>query len=264
MEVSSRCTEITAWFRNYSASHLTGDFDADANIELKSKHSLRVATLASEIARSLGLSPAEIELAYMCGLLHDIGRFRQFKLYGSFIDNESTYHGSIGAEVFDSTPVPGIENPDEKAVIRAAIVNHGLLRVNPGMSDREQYFCNITRDADKADIFKIVTEYYLQTQSRNPVIELGLTPDGDISPDVLRSFHEASVVNKADMKSLDDFRILQLSWIFDINFEITLKQIINAGYTDIIISSISNKQHIAGIKDKIQERVHQINQHESI
>ena len=51
----------------------------DEMILLKYKHSLRVASLAKLIAKNLKMNAKEMDLAYLCGLYHDIGRFMQVK-----------------------------------------------------------------------------------------------------------------------------------------------------------------------------------------
>lgn len=257
MKIRGRNVEITSWFCKYSEKHYSGSVETDANIKLKLDHSLRVGIIASQVAESLKCSKSDVELAYLCGLLHDIGRFRQYSLYSSFVDTENTHHGKIGAEVLDTTHIPGITNTEELAIIREAIINHGLLEVNQGLSKRELFFCKIIRDADKIDIYKIVSEYYLQTQSRNTVIELGLNLHGDISQQVLLDFMGKRVVKKSDMKSTDDFKILQLSWIFDINFDYTLKQIIKGGYIDSILESLADTSHKPMIKEVIYRRFQQ-------
>ena len=44
-------------------------------IALKVAHTYRVAALCERIARAEGLSSEEADIAWLCGLLHDIGRF---------------------------------------------------------------------------------------------------------------------------------------------------------------------------------------------
>ena len=45
-----------------------------------------VAEEARRIAKSLNLSEEEQDLAELIGLLHDIGRFEQWKWYGTYSD----------------------------------------------------------------------------------------------------------------------------------------------------------------------------------
>ena len=64
-------------FKKYTSNYLEyGDM-----ITLKINHTLRVMDLCEEIAKSLNLSEEEIYIAKIIGLLHDIGRFEQYKEY---------------------------------------------------------------------------------------------------------------------------------------------------------------------------------------
>ena len=82
-------------FLKYAESYL----DCGKKIELKIKHTFRVVALCEEIARKKGLTEEEIELAKLCGLLHDIARFEQYKRYQTFVDSKSIDHGDLGVEI---------------------------------------------------------------------------------------------------------------------------------------------------------------------
>ena len=55
-------------------------------IILKKEHTYRVANLSEKIARSISdiydLSEGDVDLAWIIGMFHDIGRFEQVKRYG--------------------------------------------------------------------------------------------------------------------------------------------------------------------------------------
>ena len=51
-------------------------------IRLKIEHTYRVCGLCQQIARSLELPEEEVDIAWLTGLLHDVGRFEQQRVYG--------------------------------------------------------------------------------------------------------------------------------------------------------------------------------------
>ena len=53
----------------------------DKGIYLKYHHSYAVSNLMKDLAISLDLTDEEIEIAKVIGLLHDIGRFEQWKKF---------------------------------------------------------------------------------------------------------------------------------------------------------------------------------------
>ena len=82
------CQKVLDAFAEY-----TGHYDcSDGKIKLKIDHTYRVAGLCRRIASSLGLNDAEAGLAWVIGMLHDIGRFEQLRKYGTFSDAESIDH----------------------------------------------------------------------------------------------------------------------------------------------------------------------------
>ena len=62
-------------FENYVSNYNK----EDTLIEKKRTHSYRVAIHAAKIAQSINLNQEQIDIAYICGLFHDIGRFEQAK-----------------------------------------------------------------------------------------------------------------------------------------------------------------------------------------
>ena len=61
----------------------TGKFNLqDENIDRKQQHSLRVMKISNQLAKELELNEEQIQLATLIGLLHDIGRFKQYTEIG--------------------------------------------------------------------------------------------------------------------------------------------------------------------------------------
>ena len=71
----------------------TGTYDIhDEKIRLKVEHTYRVADISEQIAEKLGLSEEDIALAWLIGMLHDIGRFEQLRRFHTFVDSQSIMH----------------------------------------------------------------------------------------------------------------------------------------------------------------------------
>ena len=67
--------------------------------ERKQQHSLRVMKISEQIATNLKLEKEKIQLATLIGLLHDIGRFKQYTEIGLGDNLEGFDHGNYGAEI---------------------------------------------------------------------------------------------------------------------------------------------------------------------
>lgn len=68
-------------------------------VRLKIEHTYRVSELCEIIARSLGLPEKDVDVAWLIGLLHDVGRFEQLRNFGTFNDGESIDHAVYGAKI---------------------------------------------------------------------------------------------------------------------------------------------------------------------
>ena len=76
----------------------------DEKIRLKIYHTYRVAEICERIAQSLSLSKEDVDLAWLLGMLHDVGRFEQLKRYGTFSDAQSIDHAHFGVNFYMRPP----------------------------------------------------------------------------------------------------------------------------------------------------------------
>ena len=128
----------------------------DEKIKIKIAHIQRVARNSKRIAQNLKLSQEDIELAELIGLLHDIGRFEQVRLYHTFVDKDSINHGEYGAKIlFEDGLIRKFINDDRfDKIIKLAIINHNRADIEEGLTEREILHAQIIRDADKREIIK--------------------------------------------------------------------------------------------------------------
>lgn len=94
------------------------DYDlSDVKVKLKVDHTYRVAAMCDAITEDLGLSAADRDLAWLSGMLHDIGRFEQLRQWhpGSIrfcsCDDVPGSHGGRG--LCSGAPYPGGCRHDE-------------------------------------------------------------------------------------------------------------------------------------------------------
>ena len=66
---------------------------------VKKEHSLRVAEIAYTLSEKQKFSETDQYLAYIIGLFHDIGRFKQLIEYNTFHDAKSIDHADFGVDV---------------------------------------------------------------------------------------------------------------------------------------------------------------------
>jgi hypothetical protein len=99
-----------------------------------------------------------------------------------------------------------------------------------------------------------VTDYYhRENGKRNGAIELDLPDSPGFSEEVYQDLMNKRIVNIGHVKNLNDFKLLQISWIFDINFDITRKAIKSRRYLEVIRDVLPKSKKIQIIFDNLSK-----------
>ena len=130
--------------------------ESDMRVRYKKGHTFRVAENCRFIAEGIGLNLDNIDLAWLCGMLHDIGRFKQVEERETFRDSKDFTHAEYGCKIlFEEGLISRFcDEKDWYDILYKAIYNHSFLALPEGLTRREELFCNIVRDADKIDIIR--------------------------------------------------------------------------------------------------------------
>ena len=288
------------YVRNYDPS--------DEKIKLKIDHTYRVAGLCQRIAESLGLSEPDVDIAWLLGMLHDIGRFEQIRRFGTFNDVQSVDHAEFGADLLfkeglirkfaegyyeecelassgneeagqaysrqkdcqkgklnsrqgncllaqsdnqsdycqeerkikeflvnnDATTVDDeqiIKNNEhhnkDTGLLEMAIRQHNKYRVKEDLTERQRMFCDILRDADKVDIFKVNADIPMEIIYDVTTEEL---KNGVITKEVLESFYKKETVLKSVRRSAVDHIVGHISLLFELVYKESYRQAKEQGY----------------------------------
>ncbi len=198
-----------------------GAYDpGDPKIAIKVEHTYRVAELARGIACDEGLPAEDVELAWLCGLLHDIGRFEQVRRYGTFSDAKSVSHAALGVEVlldeghlWDFVDGGGCDAEAFAGFISTVVGTHSDFRLPEGLDARTRMFCDILRDADKVDILKTVGEADLSSVMDVPLQEILA---GSISPAVREAFYAHRTVMRVERSTYVDMLVSWACLLFEV------------------------------------------------
>ncbi len=215
-------------FRNYTAAY---DL-SDEKIKLKIDHTYRVAELCERIARAEKLSAADVDLAWLLGMLHDVGRFEQLRRYGTFIDAESVDHAALGADIlFGEGHMirTYISGDTEDAVIETAIRVHSAYRIPESMTERTAMLCHILRDADKIDILRVNVDVPLEEIYNTTTEELR---NACVTQAVMDSFYEHHATLRSIKRTPVDHVVGHISLMFELVFDESVRIVREQGYLD--------------------------------
>ncbi len=192
----------------------TQKFNLDnENIKGKQIHSIRVMRICNQIAKKLGLSDEQVDIATLIGLLHDIARFEQYTQFRTFKDLESFDHGDWGVQILDKDIRKYIQTDKYDNIIKIAIRNHNKFEIEQDLSKEELLFSRIIRDADKIDIMFESTGVFWKGQEN-------LIENSKVSEDILIQFKNKHLVKRRKDVSIEyiDSIISIIAFIYDINF----------------------------------------------
>ena len=208
----------------------------DPKIALKIAHTYRVAENSKAIAQSLDLSEEEVEIAWLIGMLHDIGRFEQVKRYQTFSDVLSVDHAEFGADLLfkESFLIKDfIETREYDQIIETAVRQHNKYRVADGLDSKTASFANIIRDADKVDIFRVQVEEPIEGMYGVP---LDFIKTQTISPEVLEQFKLHKSVLRELKHTYLDYYVGHFALAFELVYPYSRTLTVQQGYLDKLIS----------------------------
>lgn len=202
----------------------------DPKISLKITHTYKVADNSKAIAQSLDLPETDIELAWLIGMLHDIGRFEQIKRYQTFNDGKSVDHAEFGADLLFKEPGlinAFIETRAYDEIIEKAIRQHNKFRISDDLDERTAMFANIIRDADKIDIFRVQVEEPIEGIYGVPFEQIKAQT---ISNEVFDQFKKHQTILRNTKVTYLDYYVGHFSLAFELVFPYSRQLTIEQGY----------------------------------
>ncbi len=209
----------------------------DDKINLKVKHTYEVTNVCKVISNDLKLDEEQINLAILIGLLHDIGRFEQLRIYNSYDDATTIDHADFGVKILfeDGLIRNFIEDNKYDNVIYVAIKNHNKYEIEDNLSEIELLHSKIIRDADKTDNFRVKeTESF---KALFDITEEELSKE-ELTEKTYNDFLGKRLILRKDRKTHIDMWVSYIAFIFDYNFVSGLKYILEKDYINILVDRI--------------------------
>jgi len=245
--------KFRAWFDIYVNGFYGDDDFVNAHLKLKEEHTRRVCQETKYLANELGLSENQKRIAEVIALFHDIGRFKQFIKYRTYSDVQSVNHCIMGLEVLAVTKVLERVETEERELVEKAIKYHGLKELPSDLDGECQLFSKLIRDADKLDVFYVATEYYKHYKDTQEKYLLGLeVPDKPgYSPEMVEAVLHNKQIDYHQVRTLNDMKLLQLAWVYDVNFTATFKRIRQRRFLEMLAGFLPETEDMQKVREKI-------------
>lgn len=232
--------KIHTWFDSYIRGFYTDDKEVAPLIRIKEEHSRIVAGHARAIAKSIGWGNDDVNLAEALGLCHDVGRFKQATIYKTFKDKDSVNHGQLGAEELNASGINIEFEPGEWEPFLFAVKWHNAASVPKHPGEKWNHLTKLIRDADKLDIYRVLPP---RRES-----------DG-CTPAIIDGAAAGRLLRYEDLKTIDDKKVIMLSWVYDINFSWTMRQVLAAGYLDRLWEALPPGPGITNFRRRVEDHV---------
>ena len=219
------------------------------HIKRKQDHSIRVMNISKQIAEGLNLSQEEVEVATLIGLLHDIARFEQYTRYATFEDLESIDHGDYGVQILENDIRKYIETDKYDKIIKLAVKNHNKYKIEDGLTEKEELFAKIIRDADKIDIFYESVDMFWKGKEEE-------VNNSKISQSILEQFENNTQIKREKGKIIENLEeiVSVIAFIFDINFKASFDILKKEDYINKILNRYEIKdEHSRNAIEKIRK-----------
>lgn len=243
------------FFADYVRSFYSHVPEDQKNIALKEEHSLLVCRIIRILAREQGLAPDKVLIAETIGLFHDIGRFPQYARYKTFRDSLSVNHGNLGVEILTEknvlAPLPG----EEQRIVLNAVRFHNAFAV-PHLPDPEDvFFLRLIRDADKLDIWRIFLGFFEGKNAKASAVGLGLPETPGYSKKAIACLRDRKSVALSLLKNMNDFKLTQLSWVYDLNFSSSFALLAENDFIRRLVALLPDTEEIREVEALLNDYV---------
>ncbi len=250
---------VKAQFDEYA-----GRYDlSDVKIKLKWEHTCYVAQHCDRIARSLSLPEADVDLAWLLGMFHDIGRFEQVRRYHTFQDKVSVNHAELSADLLFTEGLVDSFLPEQSRTLYrlmdTAIRYHNRYRLPEDLSERERLFANILRDADKVDILRV--------NCQTPRTEIYDLPEeafreSDMTDEVYAAVSSCREVDRQYSRTGIDFIMGHVGFVYGLVFPESRKIIAEQGYLEQLLQIESTnprtRERLAVVRETVKRYISEI------
>ena len=116
-----------------------------------------------------------------------------------------------------------------------------------------RFYSGLLRDADKLDIWRVSLEYNIFHKLRT-----GDFPDRyEVPKELMECFSEGSIIRIEQVKSFYDSILLRLSWLYDLNFKVTLEEFSRRNIPARLLEKLPDSPDLRLIQEHVERYLSQ-------
>lgn len=259
-----------AWFADFTQGYFQAEQVDPAPIALKITHTAQVLMHARRIIAahcafgqdgqleggpqagrpcSTSLLPRAILLA---ALYHDVGRFPQYARWHTFKDSLSANHGLLGVKTLKAHSALSTEAPALRVLVLAAVGLHNKFTVSTALPPALQYVTHAVRDADKCDIIRIMAKELGKDGPKDKTVVLHVQDAPTLwTPKVVEDVRSGRVAAYKDLRSVNDFKLLLASWLYDLHFAVSRHYLKGTGHIESLLADLPPDAPVQAAKSHV-------------
>lgn len=227
------------WFSAYTERYRAVERQDVKPIDLKIEHTGKVLEHARRIVEEERPEPVIARACVLAALYHDVARFPQYARWHTFKDSVSVDHGLFGVTTLKAEERLAEEPPAVRRLVLAAVGMHNRFKVPASLPEDARRVTDVVRDADKLDIFRVMAGHLTGPGPRNDAVILHVKDDPHLwTPAVVEDVLAGRVAAYADLRSVNDFRLLLGTWMYDLRYAATRRQLKSSGLVPELLAEL--------------------------
>jgi HD superfamily phosphodiesterase len=244
--------QIRNWFENY-----VGTFAFDGKLpdisEIKRKHSYQVESVGHRLVTEMNWDNDLALVGTAASLLHDIGRFSQFRDYSTLYDALSIDHGERGYEELKSFFPKELADEEGYVAIIESVRWHNKKKLPEDIDDIYVPICKLVRDADKIDVFRLVQDHIESGKVEELLPRHRIS--AALSEPFLKDVEELGYSSYRNVSSLADFLLMQITWLLDINYSASMRMIYEHRTIEKIIKQLPLDKRASDVLNSLLDKI---------
>ena len=129
--------------------------------------------------------------------------------------------------------------------ILSAIILHNKIALPKDLAPQYKDLCQIIRDADKIDIFRVMAENFTHNLPEKEGVTLNVIDEPlRYSKHILEKAMQKQDINYLDLVYINDFKILLCAWIFNLYYEESIKILKHQGNIFTILATLPKTKEL--------------------
>ncbi|GAB6125562.1 HD domain-containing protein [Humidesulfovibrio idahonensis] len=243
---------VSRRFEDFAAPFLNAPGDCFA-YRLKVDHTLRVLTIAEDIVDAEKLPEHLVLASRLAALMHDVGRFPQYRDHRTFRDAVSANHAWLSVRhALRHKLLEGVPTAIRRLVL-GAVYLHNKRTLPPLASKDLDTVSRVVRDSDKLDIYQVMIAHFSQETPEHPEVALDVKDEPlAYTRRVAEGLLHREPGDYREIIYINDLKMMAIGWLYDLNFRSSCRLLSDRGYLDTLFATVPSDPLLDSVRQHVR------------